>query len=506
MTYLLEFLSSTRNTILTRNPCVCITIAFICGIIGYSIYPPIMTKSTLIGILCLSALICICLSQIINSCRIPILFLWFAIAGFTTTGLRNLQYGAMPQGEVVYATITSSLEEKQKSYKATIQTIEDNPCKSIVYFRKDSLSKKLSCGDLVQIKAKFKTIENQENVTFDFKQFLNLQYIYSQAYISDWKKIGHESSLSSICISLRNKALQTLQELGLSDSNLQLIAALAFGDKSLLDDETKYNFSTAGAMHVLAVSGLHVGIINGILFFLFSFIRNKKLQWLKILLCISGIWAYACLTGMSPSVQRASIMCSMVSIALLLQRHTSTYNTLATAAFFSLLISPNDIFSVSFQLSYAAVISIVYFGQKVQHIFTPTTPIGSYLWGIIAVSIAVQIGTMPITLYYFGTIPTYSLVTNIIVIPLAFVLLICVVLSLATSWVPAIAKAIISVLNFTSDYMRDCMYDITTFPHASINMQITEQQVCYIYVFIALLVVVIEYNKRLQIQKDLLRL
>ncbi len=506
MTYLLEFLSSARNTILTRNPCVCITIAFICGIIGYSIYPPMTTKSTLIGMICLSALACICLSRIFNSCRIPILFLWFVIAGYATSGLKNLQYGQLPQGDIIYATITSSLEEKPKSYKATIQTTEDTPCKSIVYFKKDSLSRHLSCGDIVQIKAQFNYIENQENATFDFKQFFSLQYIYSQAYVSEWQKVGEETSISSVCIALRDKALHTLQELGLSDENLQLIAALAFGDKSLLDEETKYNFSTAGAMHVLAVSGLHVGIINGILFFLFSFIRNKKMQWIKIILCISGIWGYACLTGMSPSVQRASIMCSMVSIALLLQRRTSTYNTLAAAAFFSLLISPNDIFSVSFQLSYAAVISIVYFGQKIQHLHTPTTPIGNYLWGIIAVSIAVQIGTMPITLYYFGTIPTYSLLTNIIVIPLAFVILMCVILSLTICWLPVAAKTIVSILNFTTDYMRDCMYDITTFPYANIQLQITNNHLCCLYILIAILILVIEYNKRLQIQKDLLRL
>lgn len=506
MTYLLEFLSSTRNTLLTRNPCVCITIAFICGIIGYSVYPLMTTKSTLIGILCLSAIVCICLSRIINSCRIPILLLWFVVGGYVTVGLKELQYGKIPQGNTIYATITSTLEEKQKSYKATIQTIEDIHCKSIVYIKKDSLSKDLSCGDILRIQAKFNLIENQENATFDFKQFLNLQYIYSQAYISNWEKVGEETSIQSVCIKLRNNALHTLQERGLTDSNLQLIAALAFGDKSLLDEETKFNFSTAGAMHVLAVSGLHVGIINGILFFLFSFIRNKKLQWLKILLCTSGIWAYACLTGMSPSVQRASIMCSMVSIALLLQRRTSTYNTLAAAAFFSLLLSPNDIFSVSFQLSYAAVISIVYFSQKIQSLYRPTTPIGSYLWGIIAVSVAVQIGTLPITLYYFGTIPTYSLLTNIIVIPLAFIILICVVLSLAFYWLPIVAETIISILNFTTDYMRDSMYDITTFPHSNIQIQITEHQLCYLYVCIVLLVVIIEYNKQLQIQKDLLRL
>lgn len=508
MTFLKAATSDIQKSILARNPCVCVTTALIIGIVTFRSYPINLSNDFLIAALCVCSLLSIALAHFLKNLHIEILILWFCVVGYVNSALHKQHYSISPENEIVVGKIISNCEEKPKTYKTTIEILnEGKPCLAIVYIQKDSLSQNLQYGDIISLNNTFHLIENQSNSTFDYKGFLANQNIYSQAYVTStqWEFIGHKNSIFSHCMKLRTNALNKLKDLGLTEKNHQLIAALAFGDKSLLDEDTKGNFQTAGAMHILAVSGLHVGIINGILFFIFGFIRKRKFLWIKITCCIVGIWAYACITGMSPSVQRASIMCSMISISLLLKRNTSTYNSLASAAFFSLLISPNDLFSVSFQLSYAAVLSIVYFGKFIQKVFVPTTPIGEYLWGIIAVSISVQIGTTPLTLFYFGTIPTYSLLTNIVVIPLSFVILIGVVISLSICWIPTIAKATIQIVNFATDYLQDCIYDITTFPNAQINIQLSFRQSCIIYLCIMLFIIFFEIWNRLQIQKNLCR-
>lgn len=508
MTFFSEFLSNTRNTILARTPFVCITTAYIGGIVLFRFAPVEVANWLLLSILCFGAIVCVLFSLILKNIHLELLLLWFILFGYVNSAIHQHQYVIISNKDQLIVKVISSREDKPKSYKVMVVSLEENSCKSILYVQKDSLSQQLEYGDILQVKNTLKYIENQKNNSFDYKGFLANQYVYSQGYVRkcEWKKLGHETSLYSLCMQLRNSALKELGKMGVEEHNLQLLAALAFGDKSLLDEETKNEFSTAGAMHVLAVSGLHVGIINGILFFIFSFLANPKLLWLKIVCCVGGIWTYACVTGMSPSVERASIMCSMVSIALLLRRRTSTYNSLAVAAFFSLFVTPNDIFSVSFQLSYLAVVSILYFGTYIQNVLHPDTAIGSYLWGILAVSISVQIGTLPLTLYYFGTMPTYSLLTNIFVIPLAFVILICVVIVLLFCWLPILATHFVSLLNFVTTYLQDTISDISTFPHAKMSYQLTLQQTLLVYCCLGLCIVIFEFFRQLQIKKEILRL
>ena len=494
MTFLQAAVSDIRHSILTRNPCVCVATAFIIGIITFRLFPTESPNALFVGLLCCYAIFAIIVSKWLKSIAIAMLFSWFAFAGYCTTALHAQKYYELPEGEYVTAKVTASPQEKPKSYKITVRIFGEKDCNAIVYLAKDSAAAAIQYGDILRFKNKFKRIVNDEHAAFDFQAYAANQYIYSQMYApkTNWSRIGHETDIVSHCMAFRSWALRIFERNNLEEKNIHLISALAFGDKSLLDNDTKQEFQTAGAMHILAVSGLHVGIINGVLFFLFGFIRNKKFLWLKIVCCIAGIWLYACITGMSPSVRRASVMCSMASVALLLKRNISTYNTLAAAAFFTLFLSPNDLFSVSFQLSYAAVLSIVYFGTKIQKVLHPETPIGSYVWGIIAVSVAVQIGTMPLTLYYFGTIPTYSLLTNIVVIPLAFILVTTIIITLTTSFLPLISAFFAKILDFSATYLQDAISDINSFPHPQINVEYSLKLSICSYLLLFVLVACIE--------------
>ena len=197
-----------------------------------------------------------------------------------------------------------------------------------------------------------------------------------------------------------------------------------FGYKEDLDDEWLEAFSKTGTIHVLAVSGLHVGIIylllSGILLMRRSNGRSLKLKSAVILLCL---FAYCLLTGFAPSVSRASIMFGVVIVAKAFQRRSNIYNTLSFACFLLLVVSPYNLYNVGFQFSFLAVVGIVYYTDT----FRKWVPVSSYLGDkvvtLLSVSVAAQITTFPIGLYYFHQYPNLFMISNLIVIPCITVIL-----------------------------------------------------------------------------------
>ena len=177
-------------------------------------------------------------------------------------------------------------------------------------------------------------------------------------------------------------------------------------------------------MHVLAVSGLHVGIIFFILNFLLTPLnRNKRLLKIKLFLLVGALWFYAFLTGLSPSVMRSCTMFSFIVVGENLNKRTNIYNTLAASAFLLMLINPLIIFGAGFQLSYIAVISIVFFQPRLAALVAVKNRILKYVWDLFTVSVAVQIGTAPISIFYFHQFPVYFWLSNFIVIPGAALIL-----------------------------------------------------------------------------------
>ena len=225
-----------------------------------------------------------------------------------------------------------------------------------------------------------------------------------------------------------------LASAGLEEDELALVGALTLGYKEDLDPEVKHRFQASGAAHILAVSGLHTGIIYGVLLWLLTLGGRLKPQYenrigrcLISLVIITAMWGYALLTGMTPSVVRAVLMVTMVEVGRMLRRQALSLNTIAAAAVLILLVRPSDLWSVSFQLSFAATAAIVVLYPKFRY---NGIPIFRYFLSLIIVSLAAQIGTLPLTVYYFGQISTYFLLTNLIVLPIATVLVPCGLLTL----------------------------------------------------------------------------
>ena len=240
--------------------------------------------------------------------------------------------------------------------------------------------------------------------------------------------------------------------------------------KDELDFEVKQAYAAAGAMHVLAVSGLHVGIIFLILNTLLAILdTSKKGRIVKAIILLISLWSYAMITGLSPSVLRAATMFSFVIMGTVLNRSSSIYNTLAASAFFILIINPNLLFEVGFQLSYVAVLGIVYLQPLIyKRIYTRWWLLDK-VWAITAVSIAAQIATLPLTLFYFNQFPVYFMLSNLLVIPSAAVILILGILLFIASPIPFISESIGWVLNKFIEGLNFGIKEIEVLPNSLIE-------------------------------------
>ena len=244
---------------------------------------------------------------------------------------------------------------------------------------------------------------------------------------------------------LQERLYDRLRASGLEGDELATIGALTLGYKQELSQALRQHFQASGAAHVLAVSGLHTGILYGVIVWLLTLggrlrpmYENRIGRRVLSLVVIAAMWGYAWLTGMTPSVVRAVVMVTIFEVGRMSYQRAFSLNTIAAAAFFILIARPTDLWSVSFQLSFAATAAIVLIVNKTiyQDIElsrfrnTGLGRIGSYFGGIIVVSIAAQIGTLPVTIHYFGQVSTYFLLTNLIVLPIATILVPCGLVSI----------------------------------------------------------------------------
>ncbi len=301
--------------------------------------------------------------------------------------------------------------------------------KIMLYFEPDIRSENLVPGEQVLFRESPRQIRNNGNpYEFDYQLYMANQRIYRQAYLASgqWAEAGSFPgfNLRVLAEKLRHRLLDRYRENHISDERFAILAALTLGYKDALDPETKKVFSSAGAMHVLAVSGLHVGILFVVIHFLTGFLRRSPNgRVVFIFLSISLLWIYALITGLSPSVLRATVMFGFLIIGQNLRRPVNSYNTLALSAFLLLFLDPNLIFEAGFQLSYAAVIGIVFFLPRLNSLVPVKNGIFRWAWELVAVSVAAQLATFPLVIYYFHQFPTFFWISGFVVIPGAFILI-----------------------------------------------------------------------------------
>lgn len=268
-----------------------------------------------------------------------------------------------------------------------------------------------------------------------------------------WKLVGKAATARTPWwVHLRQRLCERYDELGISERERGTLEALTLGYREDLDPSVRQAFQAAGAMHVLAVSGLHTGILYGVLLWVLTLggrirpmYEERKKRLALYLTLILLLWGYALLTGMTPSVVRSALMITVILLGKILHRNGVNFNSLATAAFLILIFRPDDLFSIGFQLSFAAVAAIFAFVPWFSHILrVPHRPRWlhaplRYVRDLITVSLAAQLGTLPLTMHYFGETSHYFLLTNLLILPLAFVLFSLAFATLTIGWLPGFA-------------------------------------------------------------------
>jgi competence protein ComEC len=288
---------------------------------------------------------------------------------------------------------------------------------------------KLKYGDELMISVKYTEVEPPYNpAEFDFKAWLGSQNIYHQAFIDQDHIVSNKNSVGNpiikMALNLRERQVAKYRSLIKNDEAFAVASTLILGYRADLSKETLSAYSKTGTIHALSVSGAHVAIIYVVLDFLFFFLtKNRALRIMKLLLICTLIWGYALLTGLSPSVVRSAIMISILITAKVLSKQTNSYNVLAFSAFFQLVYNPFLIWDVGFQLSYLAVFGLIYLQPKIYSLLYTEHNWLDKLWSFTAMSLAAQVVTFPLSIYYFHQFPLYFLFANLfITIPLVLMM------------------------------------------------------------------------------------
>ncbi|MCE2786530.1 MAG: ComEC/Rec2 family competence protein [Bacteroidota bacterium] len=319
---------------------------------------------------------------------------------------------------------------------------------------------------------------------FNYKRYLAFNQIYYQAYLQPNQYVLTEkvaaNAIFSFIYNLQQYFKETLATHIGSASETGVAQALIYGYDDDIDAETMQAYANTGTLHVLAVSGMHVGIIFIILgWFLKLFNRKKSLKQIKLVIILICLWAYSFLCGLSPSILRATVMFSIIIMSDMLTRRTNVYNTLATSAFILLLIDCNMLANVGFQLSYAAVLGIIFLHPLIYEWLTPKRWLTNEIWKITSVSIAAQVTTSPIGVLYFHQFPNCFLFSNLLIIPLTTLVLYVGILMLILSKVHIIAAilgkimfGLIAFTNYTVKFVESIPYAYVSGIHISIFQSI----------------------------------
>jgi competence protein ComEC len=430
-----------------------ITIGFLLGIL-FSYYTKFSLTESIVG-LCVS-LILFTISYFYqkNSTQSILYFgIWTLLISFSigattlilhTDSCQSQHYTLQETSFESNNLIAVHIQEKIKStstnerYIVNITKIngEKTTGKTLLNIKKDSLKSKLISGNQLIIRGqllKNKTVHNPND--FNYGKYLENKQIYSQLYTSQQAYLINpeiQKDLFYYASRLRTTIISNLEKAHFDPKALHVAVALILGQKQDVSPEVIQDYQFAGAIHILSVSGLHIGFILLFLNFILKPIPNtSKGSLIKLIISIGLLSAFALIAGLAPSVVRSVTMFSFVAIGYYLRRSTNIYHTIIVSILLILLIQPYFLFDIGFQLSYIALFFIIWAQPLISSIGNPKNKILKSIWEILTVSIAAQIGTLPISLFYFHQFPGLFFLTNLIIIPcLSFIMILGIVVML----------------------------------------------------------------------------
>ena len=403
-------------------------------------------------------------------------------------------------------------EKKTNSYafNATIEAsgtdLSMHPSGSLlIYYISDSLTRAWIPGDRLLIKMTPVPIRNSGNpCEFNYSRYMQGRGTKYSGFIRPADILNYSSpahrSLRELSAIAARKMVESFAKAGLKGDELGLVTAFTIGEKDLLDKEHQLSFSRAGVMHVMAVSGLHVGMISIFLSTLLFFMRRKWIV-VRVMIILITLWAFAFITGLSPSVMRATIMFSFLQAATLIKRPGNSMNILLASAFILLVARPAMLFEAGFLLSYLAVGFIIAFYEPLYRLLKIKNKVIDYLWQMVAVSVVAQSGTFPLTVKLFNTFPVLFLVSNIVIIPLSFIIMILAFILIPFSGIEPVANILVWCLAFLSRFTLDFTSFVSSIPHGVISgIGMTTVECIILTIAITVLLISLLNVKRLSIR------
>lgn len=429
-----------------KYPFIRFFLALVLGIVGHEVFKPAARGLPwLYLLLALGIGVLSLLLGTLKTYRVQWVFgvatiIVFAYLGFFVACLNERE------GE---ASLLARVYEPPSEKENTVKVLLDlRGFKVMAYVEKSEEALRLAYGDLLAVKVPVEEIPPPLNPEeFDYRQYLKRQGVTGRVYLKagDWLNTGvnQGNPVYGFAYRFRDKLLQALRRCGLTDDEFGVGAAILLGYDESLPAQVRQNYVAAGSMHILCVSGMHVGIIYLLASFLLGlFGKGKTIAVIRKVILLALIWFYALLTGLSPSIMRASLMITFVLFGELFHRKGFALNSIAASAFMLLLMDPNNLFAIGFQLSYVAVVGIVLLQKPIYNRIYVKNKLLDKLWEITSVSLAAQVATMPFAIYYFNQFTPYFWLSNLLMTPLSFVVIMSGMLLLMLSWVPWLNMAL----------------------------------------------------------------
>ncbi|MFN5214481.1 MAG: ComEC/Rec2 family competence protein [Bacteroidota bacterium] len=423
--------------------------------------------------------------QFVYGCLLMLLVLISGMLVMSATVRSNASYLTLPRYSHLTVKVTEEPMIRERSIKivATILSTTDGTryasirAKCLLYVSVTDKGKSIRYGDEILCRNTLRAVDSNPNPhAVNYQFILRNKGIYETGYLTDKDyqiaKAFTGTDLIALAISIRNYCLQIIRTYVPDPGAAAVCTSLLLGAREQLRDDLEEAYASAGVIHILAVSGMHVGLIYLLIQFLFNASGLQKRFRLSALICtLLFIWLFALVTGLSSSVVRASAMITFVACCHYLKRPMVTLNILFASAFVLLIHNPLILFDIGFQLSFFAVWGIIVMQPVLYERLHTPNPILDYVVKMVSVSLAAQLFTMPLILYYFNQIPVHFLLANLIVVPVLTMVIYALILLIALSFFPGIMYPVGHLISVIVTGVNDTIAFIQTFPMALVHIR-----------------------------------
>lgn len=491
----------TNGRLFQLYPLVPLALSLIFGIIFGQLLQSYVDVEIWMSAAVISLIICFAFGKRpqIQTCSLLIVSFF---TGCALIGIAERNYQTvLPAGKISYeAVVASEPVERGKIIRFDMIITSGPLCGHTVRaaLLKDTVERRyrtLGIGDGLKASSEIQQPTNFKESNFDYVTYLKAHDITAQTFIyyRDWQKASVSlSRLSTLqrsrlsFMGFRHKLIEHYRNFGLSGESFAITAAMTLGHRSDISPELREAYSAAGVSHILALSGMHLNVIYILLTLLFI---GRRFELLRESLLVTAIWAYVFMVGMPTSVIRSAVMITVYSIVGQTGRDRMSLNVLAFTALLMLVANPFSLYDIGFQLSFISVAAILILHRPVNRIiplqFQQRHRIFRWLWNLIVMSFSAQLAVAPLVAYYFGNIPVYFLLSNLLAIPAAIAILYLSVAMLVLFIIPVVQQYAVLLLIFISTTLNTFLIWVASLPGASIsNIHINILQLTLSYIII----------------------